>query len=39
MVEQLAVWLGKALEWTDTERKAEIQRALQILADEHGVRI
>jgi glycerol-3-phosphate dehydrogenase len=39
MVEQLAVWLGKALGWTDAERKAEIQRSLQILADEHGVRI
>lgn len=38
-VEQLASWLGDALGWDGERKKAEAARALEILADRHGVRL
>jgi len=37
LIEQLADWMGNVLGWTDAQKKAEAQRALNILKDRHGV--
>ena len=39
LVQQLADDLGEALGWDDALKAAEIERALAILADRHGVRL
>jgi glycerol-3-phosphate dehydrogenase len=39
LVEELAKYLGEALGWTEAQKKAEVSRALDILADRHGVRL
>jgi glycerol-3-phosphate dehydrogenase len=39
LVEELAEVLGQALGWSEVVRQEEIQRALNVLADEHGVRL
>ena len=39
LLEQLAGWLGEALGWTDPEKNAEIERCLEMLSDQHGVRL
>ncbi|MBN1429113.1 MAG: glycerol-3-phosphate dehydrogenase/oxidase [Anaerolineae bacterium] len=37
LIEEIAEVVGGALEWTDGERKREIDRTLAVLADRHGV--
>jgi glycerol-3-phosphate dehydrogenase len=37
MLEELARVLGNALGWNEERKAAEVQRALSILADRHGV--
>jgi glycerol-3-phosphate dehydrogenase len=39
LVEELADALGEALGWPNSEKKTELERTLQILADRHGVRL
>ena len=39
LVDELADVLGDALGWSKTQKKAEAARALEILADRHGVRL
>ncbi len=39
LVEELAGYLGEALGWSKKERQAEVERALAILADRHGVKL
>ncbi len=39
LVEELAGSLGKALEWSPVQRSREVERAIQILAEHHGVRL
>ena len=39
LVEELAKNLGRALSWTSDQTQAEVERALKILADRHGVRL
>ncbi len=39
LVDELTNALGDALSWTETQKSAEKQRALEILADRHGVRL
>jgi glycerol-3-phosphate dehydrogenase len=39
LVEKLAGWLGEALGWSETQKKAEIQRSVEILADRHQVQL
>jgi glycerol-3-phosphate dehydrogenase len=36
-LEGLANWLGDALGWQDLQKKAEVERTVEILADRHGV--
>jgi glycerol-3-phosphate dehydrogenase len=36
-VESLANWLGEALNWDEKQKRGEIDRALEILANRHGV--
>ncbi|MBM3152698.1 MAG: hypothetical protein FJZ96_10960, partial [Chloroflexi bacterium] len=38
-VEQLSDWLGDALGWDAQQKKAEIERSAQILADRHGIQL
>jgi len=37
LVEEMSNVLGDALGWTETQKKAEVGRTLEILADRHGV--
>ena len=37
LVDELADTLGEALGWDEARKKAEVERALAILADRHGV--
>lgn len=39
LVEELAGSLGKALEWSPVQRSREVERAIRILAEHHGVRL
>jgi glycerol-3-phosphate dehydrogenase len=39
MVEQLGDWLGNELEWSGQQKKQEVERAVRILAENHGVRL
>lgn len=39
LVEELAEHLGQALGWSQPECQQEVQRALELLADRHGVRL
>ncbi|PIZ26241.1 MAG: hypothetical protein COY47_01570, partial [Chloroflexi bacterium CG_4_10_14_0_8_um_filter_57_5] len=39
LVDELADVLGDALGWSKTQKKAEAARALELLADRHGVRL
>jgi glycerol-3-phosphate dehydrogenase len=39
LVEQMADWLGKALEWDDRQKENEVGRAQVILADKHQVQL
>jgi len=39
LVDELTNALGDALGWTETQKSGEKQRALEILADRHGVRL
>ncbi len=39
LVEQLADWLGQSLGWTEAQKKVEMERAIKILAEDHGVRL
>ena len=36
-VEQMADWLGDTLGWPETQKKAEVKRLAEILADRHGL--
>ena len=38
-VEQMADWLGESLGWNAEQKKNEVQRCLEILADRHEVRL
>ncbi len=37
LLEQLALWLGEALDWSAEQRQAEVARTCDILANQHGV--
>jgi glycerol-3-phosphate dehydrogenase len=39
LLEELAGMLGDALGWTDSEKKAEVERTVEILSEKHGVRL
>jgi glycerol-3-phosphate dehydrogenase len=39
LVEQLADWVGDDLEWSDPQKKQEVERATRILGENHGVRL
>ena len=39
LVEDLASSLGTALDWTPTQRNFEVERAVQILIENHGVKL
>jgi glycerol-3-phosphate dehydrogenase len=39
LVEEMSNALGDALGWTESQKKAEVRRTLEILADRHGVRL
>jgi glycerol-3-phosphate dehydrogenase len=39
LVEELANALGDALGWSETQKETEVERAIKILADRHGVRL
>jgi glycerol-3-phosphate dehydrogenase len=39
LVEELANALGESLGWDGTQEKTEVERAIKILADRHGVRV
>lgn len=37
LLEQMAQWTGEALGWSEEQRQTELQRTLNILAEQHGV--
>jgi len=39
LVGQMADWLGESLGWNEGQKNAEIQRCLEILADQHQARL
>jgi hypothetical protein len=39
LVAELSVTLGESLGWDETQKKAEVTRTLEILADLHGVKL
>ena len=39
LVEELGDWLGDELEWDEKQKKLEVERAIRILAEKHGVRL
>ncbi len=39
LLEELADRLGESLGWDGAQKKAEVSRTLEILADRHGVRL
>jgi glycerol-3-phosphate dehydrogenase len=39
LTEEHANTLGNALDWTETQKKAELVRTIEILADRHGVQL
>jgi glycerol-3-phosphate dehydrogenase len=39
LVVELSITLGDSIGWDETQKKAEVVRTLDILADQHGVRL
>ena len=39
LMEELANALGDALSWNRTQKKYEVERAINILAERHGIRL
>jgi glycerol-3-phosphate dehydrogenase len=39
LMEQLADWLGQSLDWTKAQKKSEMERAIKILVEDHGVHL